>query len=347
MKILIRADANEVISSGHVMRCLAIAETLHDAGVDVQFCAADMSPADLVEGKGFAFHSHDAIWNRMGEAEGLDELSLANTLGADALMVDTYSISREYVSAVSRSLPVCYLGSKKGDLGPLAMLVNYSTVINGEFYRQTYAQYGTELLLGPRYAPLRSEFRCLHPREQREKAENILVTTGNTDPHNVMGAIIAALLACDKEVRVHAVVGAMFAHRDKLLRAYAGDERVNLIEGATSMSELMMGSDIAVSANGTTVYELSACGIPAVTFAMVDEQIESGAELGRLHAVAYCGAISNGFDECVRRISSQTARLISDCALRAKLAASAHALMDGNGALRIADALMRLPKRRR
>ena len=65
MKIGIRVDANEIVATGHVMRCLAIAEELRKIGQELLFISADDFPRPLIEQKGFEFVSLQTDWKHM------------------------------------------------------------------------------------------------------------------------------------------------------------------------------------------------------------------------------------------------------------------------------------------
>lgn len=111
-------------------------------------------------------------------------------------------------------------------------------------------------------------------------------------------------------------------------------------DNVKSMSVLMKECDLAISANGTTVYELSAMGLPTISFAMVEEQVNSAEAMSRLGVIDYCGRSYMNKDECVKLIVERVNYYINHHGDLINLAQKAHDLIDGNGCRNIVMALM-------
>ncbi len=339
--LFVRADSNPTISGGHIMRCLAIANELADRGEQVCFLVADDDPVPVLEEAGVPYIVLRSDWrDPMTDAEQVKGLLEKDS--HPVLLIDTYQVTREYVEKLKPYCRIAYLGSKKEYLGQLDLLINYSMATDHEFYRKNYDE-RTVLLLGPRYAPLRKEFRNA-VREYRDRVERILITTGNTDHDNMVSAVIEGLrpIAAGTGIRLDVVVGRMFGHKKELHEAYDNEPDIILHENVKSMSALMKDCDMAVSANGTTVYELSAMGLPTISFAMAEEQTKSAEAMSEAAAVDYCGRSFEDKDRCVARIVSRVSYYLADNNRLIELAERAHALIGGNGVFLIANALCSL-----
>lgn len=109
--------------------------------------------------------------------------------------------------------------------------------------------------------------------ESAGTVRSILLTTGNADAEGVTGVIIDSLLPTllQERIRLRVVIGPLNASKRQLHKRYSNCEQVELLENVTNMAVLMRECDIAVSACGTTLYELAACGVPTVGFSMVPE----------------------------------------------------------------------------
>lgn len=343
-KVFIRTDANPVVAGGHVMRCLAVADALAELGADVEFVLSDGNPIGIIKGRGFQSLILDSDWRDLDG--GVDTLCrLCDGVSDPVVLIDTYSVTAPYVGCLAAHAKVCYLGSKGGDLGGLSLIANYSTSIDEGLYRRTYGPRGTRLLLGAEYAPLRDCFAGVY-RERRGPIARVLVTTGSTDPHGFTPAFLRQALADNSlgGVRFAVVVGGMVPSEvaaDVKVIASA-DPRVDALWGVSDMASLMGECDAAVTASGTTVYELAAAGLPAVTFAMVEEQVESAESLSRLGATLYCGPLSGEADGIAAKCARGLAELVADGKMAAGLARRAHGLIDGFGACRIAKEIMNL-----
>lgn len=333
--IFFRADGNERIASGHIVRCLTLANQLCKKGAEVTFLCADSTPLPMIEEQGFMAFDLGGRWDDLSFEIPQMKRILSNNPGS-TLILDTYQATREYVESLLLYARIIYLGSKKEFFGEISGLINYSADIDYAWYDDAYGKSSTTLLLGPGYAPLREEFsnHCLH---ECECVRRVLLTTGASDPMGVVDAILSRVLLLYPSMAfgIDVVVGRMFHDGADLEERYGENPRVNLHRGVKSMSDLMLQSDLAISANGTTVYELAACAVPTISFAMVDEQVSSGSALGRLGIVEYCGCIQGNFDGCISAIGSAFEALVGDGERRKKLAGASHALIDGAGCRRI------------
>ena len=160
----IRADANTVIASGHVMRCITIAKELTARGEKVTFFLADKESRELFDAfagdaAGIEPVVLDSDWRDMeGEVLRLKkELELRNT---DTLLVDSYQVTKGYFEALSGVCKVAYLDDLGVEAYPVDMLINYSGYYRAlkyeEMYRGMKGRSGADvqLLLGLMYAPL-------------------------------------------------------------------------------------------------------------------------------------------------------------------------------------------------
>ncbi|MDO4436763.1 MAG: hypothetical protein Q4B77_02275 [Coriobacteriaceae bacterium] len=343
-KIYIRTDANPVISGGHVMRCLSLADALARLDADVEFVLSDEGPVDIIESRGFVARVLGTDWHEL--TEGIEFLcGLCDEQEDPVVLVDTYSITAEYVDRLSSHAKTCYLGSKGGDLGNLSLIANYSTDIDAGFYGRTYGSRGTRLLLGPGYAPLGARFSEVH-RKCNGHITKVLVTTGSTDPFGFLPAFLDAALGDDRlnGVGFDVVVGGMVAEETALTveRIASSSARVEMLCAVFDMAAVMARCDAAVSANGTTVYELAAAGLPTVTFSMVEEQAASAESLAHLGAIEYGGPMGEDPSRTAAACVERLAGLASDPDRAAALARRAHELIDGLGAEKIAKEIVQL-----
>ena len=339
--IFIRADSNPTIAGGHIMRCLAIAQALINAGEEVCFLVADNNPMKLLEDAGVQFVVLNSNWKElMSDVEQVKQLIIKTS--ASVLLIDTYQITREYVEELKPYVKVVYLGSKREFLGPLDLLINYSADIDYQFYKENYSG-NTDLLLGVQYAPLRKEFQNA-THEYNNHLKRLFLTTGNTERNDIVTDILNAILPIliVHQIEIDVVVGRMFANKKSLHNTFDLYSNVNLHEEVKSIASLMQKCDLAISANGTTVYELSSMGIPVISFAMVEEQIKSAEALNKLGVIDYCGKSYVDKSEVITNIVGKLQYYINHNDALIQLAQKARELIDGQGCKRIAAALLKL-----
>ena len=203
---------------------------------------------------------------------------------------------------------------------------------------------GGKALLGTQYALLRPEFTesTRAERVHRETATKVLVTMGGADPHNhtltVLHALDRVSELVEPEIQVTVIVGAANPHRPALehqiQRArYAAD----LVYDVSDMPRRMVEADVAISAAGTTVWELCYLAVPSLVVAVAENQI------GIARGSAAAGAVINlsaagGLD--VDSMASEISELLTNKEHRVSLSRHAAKLVDGKGAERVVDALV-------
>ena len=180
---------------------------------------------------------------------------------------------------------------------PCDILLNYNIYADEGEYRDLYRDIALpELLLGTTYAPLRREFAegkcrnvdkgyedtCTDRKRMGQKSDGcnpdkyrrgILVSTGGADFEHLMIELIREVKERNMEYIFHFVVGAANEDRDAIFAEASGKDSIVLHENVTDMAELMLSCDVAISAAGSTLYELCACRVPTITYILADNQI--------------------------------------------------------------------------
>lgn len=338
--IWIRADANSEIGTGHVMRCLCVAGELKELGAQVCFLVSDERSVPLLEAKGQEFRVLNSDYRRPeGELETLE--ALFRQQGGDFFLADGYFVTGEYFRRVRRHMPAGYLDDMvRRDL-PLDLLVNYNIFAGRELYGELPDV--SRMLLGCAYAPLRREFRGREYRVRRQAAR-VLVTTGGADQYNLAGRFVEAALAVEEtaKLKYDIVSGAYNVHLEELRRLEAGCGNVSVKSGVKDMAELMLDSDMAVTAGGSTMYEISAIGVPMICFSFVDNQREIVEGFKKEDAVFFGGNYLLQGDGMLGVAAEKLAELALCPELREGYSQRQRRVTDGRGAERIAAAIMEL-----
>jgi spore coat polysaccharide biosynthesis predicted glycosyltransferase SpsG len=224
------------------------------------------------------------------------------------------------------------------------IVVNQNLHAQGSFYRDREAH--TNLLLGPRFALLRREFRRFAKWRHRipVQGKRLLVTLGGADPENLTYSLIRAL-ATKTTVDVTVVVGGANPRKDELeTEALRAGSHIHVRADVRSMAALMARSDVAISSAGSTVWELAFMGLPAVVGAAT-----SGEELVieglKKHDLFYrTGRLAAFRAEEVARTAFE---LLGDTKRRASMSATGREIVDGQGCDRVLDAMGDLVRGRR
>lgn len=336
--IWIRADANEEIGSGHVMRCLCVAGELEGLGAEVCFLVSDERAVPLLEARGRQFRVLHSDYRRPeGELAALD--ALFEQQGGDFFLADGYFVTGEYFRRIRRHMPVGYLDDMvRRDL-PLDLLVNYNIFATKELYGELPEK--PRLLTGPMYAPLRREFRG-REYQVRRQAARVLVTTGGADQYNLAGRFVREALGAGPTagLQYEIVSGAYNGHLAELKELEAQYPNVSVKSNVRDMAELMLESDIAVTAGGSTMYELSAVGVPMICFSFVDNQQEIVEGFKKQDVVYFGGDYLRQGDDMLGEAAAHLAELAACPGLREEYSLRQRRLTDGRGAERIAASIL-------
>ena len=331
--IFVRADANEHIGAGHVMRCKSIAEALVEKGSEVVFVTADHRGDSLLGG--FPFLCLDSDWQNMNEElPKLEELIRINK--PSLILIDSYSVTAKYFSTLRKTVKTVYMDDLNAELWDVDCLINYNIVAPLYDY-SCYSGTGTQLLLEPLYAPLRNEFRVFQQHVIRDTVSDVLISAGGADPAMITEKIIGTVCPAFSNTRFHFVIGSLNPRIESIKKLSGRNVILHINE--CNMSKLMRECDIAVSAAGSTLYELCACGTPTVTYVLADNQTGAAEEFGRLGIMINAGdcrkndALPSVIAEALRGMNS---------AVRSEMSRKMQRLVDGKGAGRIADVIISL-----
>lgn len=342
--VVVRADASPEIGTGHIMRCLAVAEALQEQGHRVLFALAESTPA--IEARlAAAGLASTAIQPPAGSGADLAAtVALARAEGAGALMLDGYRFGGPYRAGLRGAGVPVLAWDDLADGTPLhADFVVNAAPQAGRLPYDRLAP-GARLLLGPAYAPFRREIReaAAAPRLPLEERRTLLLTFGGSDPLGLTAPVLEGLAAEGlSRCRLVAVVGGSNPRTADILATAARIGPLGeVVIDCPRMGALMAASGLAVSAGGGTQGELAVLTVPTLLVVSADNQAPASAESA---ALGWCETVDGRGPDPVAGIVAEAARLWRDFARRQAMARQAAALpLDGQGAARIANALMGL-----
>jgi UDP-2,4-diacetamido-2,4,6-trideoxy-beta-L-altropyranose hydrolase len=341
MRLLIRADADARTGTGHVMRCLALAQAWREGGGAVTFRTACELPALLgrLTEAGAEVEPIEGQPGSVGDADGTREA--ARRLGASWVVLDGYHFGDDFQARVREGVRLLAIDDF-GHAGRYAadLVLNQNLHARPELYRSREAH--TELLLGPRYALLRREFwaaRDLSPQRQRGPASNVLVTLGGSDPDNVTLRVVRALCrVAIPDLTATVVIGAASPHRGAVEEAASRLANVEVLCDVADMAGLMARTDVAVAAGGTTTWERARMGLPSLVVVLADNQ-QALAEASQTAGLGWDLGSGRDLDEA--KLAAALERLLRDPEAWAAMAKRGPELVDGQGARRVCRILER------
>ena len=375
---LIRADGNARIGAGHLMRCMAIGEELArlQGREAVCFVCADHQSAALAGEHGFQSRVLGTDYRNMESELPLWQRMVSEPAGGEderrpVLVIDSYHVTDWYLEALGQYGAVVLMDDMGEHCYPVDCVVNYNAQASLEAYERLYQGRGTRLLIGSRYVPLRrqvaegpDQWACgvseapdgaacgqgekvpdqwvcggvsEAPVYCRPVVRNVLITTGGGDSENIAGEILKKLYS-DKLV-FHLVIGQFHPRFQEMkhLESIYGNIFVHV--NVSDMAGLMRTCDLAVTAGGSTIYELAAVGVPFICFSYARNQEPLTEYIGRKDIAGFAGPWHRSPEKTMERIATLFDELTGSKRRRETYVRRERAMTDGLGAERLAKAL--------
>ena len=353
MNVLFRADASAVIGTGHVMRCLTLADLLREDGVDCRFACREIPPLfkKLI---GDAGHGVEILPRRSRDAaakgktaahtewlqaswqdDAADTARIVEERDINRVVVDHYALDVRWEDAIAaQGVRIAVIDDLADRRHNCDILVDHNLRNEPQNRYRDLTPEACHLLLGPRYALLRPEFQRARRAGRRfaGKARHFLVAFGGIDAANLTSLTLDAVeQIVPPGASIDIAIGAEHARRPELeTRCREGGWRLHV--QTDSMAQLMAAADIAVGAGGGMVWERAATGLPSIAIPVAEnqrEQVANAARHGLLRVVEPVGL--SGLE-----LGRHIADLAEDSVLRERMSKACLATVDGLGARRVA-----------
>ncbi|CAG1003628.1 UDP-2,4-diacetamido-2,4, 6-trideoxy-beta-L-altropyranose hydrolase [Methylophilaceae bacterium] len=355
-KIALRVDASSQIGTGHFMRCLTLANALRARGARTRFVSRHLPEhlrSKLVE-KGHEFVLLDTVQNDTR----LDELAHALWLGVsqqqdavasmqalsdqhwDWLIVDHYALDARWESELRQSTRKILIIDDIADRQH-----NCEALLDQNLYVDMQTRYAgkvpahCQLLLGPRYALLRDEFRRLRDqiKPRSGPVKRILIFFGGVDADNYTSQAIDALAQMEiSEIHVDVVIGAQHPCRERIETECVQRHFICHVQ-TKHMAKLMGAADLAIGAGGSACWERCSLGLPALLVSLADNQIDIAKALDLFGACIYVGS-SKSISPLMTR--DALVRLLNRQEQLEGLSRKAYSLVDGLGVGRVCQEMI-------
>jgi UDP-2,4-diacetamido-2,4,6-trideoxy-beta-L-altropyranose hydrolase len=336
--LLIRADANSAIGTGHVMRCLALAQAWQDAGGQVTFACTELPPflSQRLETEGCIVSTIDAA---PGTDRDLAETRLlAESIAPKWLVLDGYAFGPDYqltLRDVKWRLLFIDDDGRHENYHADAILNQNAGAAAVLYGKRTH---NSRLLLGCEYAMLRREFlRTPRRLATSETVSRILLTLGGADSQNLTSQFLTVLWPCiPADCEIYVLIGPANPHVAAMQELASTMNRMVLHVAPDNVPQIMADCDLAITAAGSSVYELGYLGVPMLLVVAAENQRPIATALDHLGAAV---RIDEFPSSRTADLPSAFERMVSDAALRAQCATKCRQLVDGQGAARVVAAL--------
>ena len=340
--IAMRVDASAQLGTGHLMRCLTLADALHERGARLRFICGPLpaTQAHLVQDRGYELASLPA---EASSTETLDAAGSASALAGerwDWIVVDRYALGAAWEGAMrrhaARILVIDDLADRDHDCD---LLLDQNYLPEGEARYRGRVPAGCRLLIGPWFALLRPEYRQYRDRlvTRPQRVVRLLVFFGGTDPQGMTEMALDAVSSPELDGLLVDVVYAGEATRRSRIEARAALRPGTTVHGPRPhLADLMAQADLSLGGGGATSWERMCLGLPSLVITLADNQRAVAAWLQAQGLARVVG------DAATVTIADIRSALIDDVRREGPNPAVAEAmrLCDGRGTGRVADAMM-------
>jgi UDP-2,4-diacetamido-2,4,6-trideoxy-beta-L-altropyranose hydrolase len=359
VRVAFRADASNQIGTGHIVRCLTLADHLAKVGAQCTFICRSIPE---VLARQIQKHSHELVrlpplpscfasrpddpahaswlgvtWEQDAEATAGALISNAAT---DWLVIDHYALDRRWQEMMrSHTGRIAVVDDLSDRVHDCDLLLDQNDMTGSEVRYRDLVPTRCRLLLGPRYALLRPEFaewRARAPR-QRKSVRRLLVFFGGSDASNCTEAAIEALDRLSFPFEADIVVGGANLARNKIADVCQARANLHFHCQIDNMAEIMTHADLAIGASGTTVWERMCLGLPSIVVAIERNQLSIARDLARFGHIRYLG---DGFRLKPAAIATAVEEMASNEALLNKMSVSGLMLVDGCGVERVVQEMI-------
>lgn len=331
MRVLLRADASPVQGTGHVMRCLTLSEALISRGHEV-ILLTNHSGVPWLE----AVVASSNIQVEFTTQHSLDAAEcLAFT--PDWVVVDSYEILAQDISALALQVALLAIidGTSRGIHPSLFLEHNLGSEDN-----DWPVDVSGHLLAGSKYTLVRDAVlhqKRLEPWNFQGKIPHVVAVMGGSDPTGAIVMVTRAIAVLQGECTASIVVSEQWS--EKVHEVVGHIEGIEVIPPTNELPVLLGKADIAISASGTSAWELCSLGIPSVLIAVVENQSESLERLIRNELVVGIDVVRGGSERLSLDIERMVRLLISEPQSRKTLSQNSLAIFDGLGKHRVVEVM--------
>ena len=313
MIAIFRTDSSLAVGTGHVMRCLTLADALSSDGFDCRFLCRDLvgNLIDLIVARGYQTYklpreilkdeassffeelTSYSEWLGVSQVHDADQcLDILASLGASWLIVDHYALDVVWEAKVRPSV------SKLMVIDDLAENFHDCDLLLDQGLGRSKTDYlgkvpfGCQLLCGSNYALLRPEFSKWREvslsRRSRGELSTLFINLGGVDNSDITCNVLDCLQNSQlpDNCKITVVMGST-APWIALVRKKAAEMRwkTTVEVGVSNMAELMANSDLAFGAAGSTSWERCCLGLPTFLLVLAENQENIAKTLEEMGAV--------------------------------------------------------------
>ena len=360
LHLVFRTDASIEIGTGHVMRCLTLADALTQQGHHCVFiCRAHSGHlGEFIHSKGYTLHllpltdlsataAQELNWNAHApwlgttwQQDADQTLALLKQQKVDWLVVDHYALDHQWERRVQAGFHRLMVMDDLADRAHLCdLLLDQTYGREPSDYKPLVPEH-CEILCGSQYALLRPEFAQWREYSLKRRADaelkQLLINLGGVDKDNVTGTVLDALQTCTlpDDCRIVIVMGTTAPWLEQVrLQAQKLPWKTQVKVSVTNMAQLMADSDLAIGAAGSTAWERCCLGLPSIMLVLAENQ-KNAAKILEINSVASLLNLKPHLNAYLNKLIKLNSHNLSSFAYKSTK------VTDGKGSQRVAALLI-------
>ena len=344
--IFIRVDSSTKVGYGHLIRCLALADTLKKS-FKINFICTNLN-GNLISQickkkfEVFRFNTKSQRINVKKDAEKTISIIKKHRNKKSLLILDSYILSQEWENRVrpyvKRLIVIDDLMDRKHSCD-LIIDQNLHTQMNSLYNKSVLKN--CVKLLGPDYAILRNQFiaQRKYARIRSLPIKNILVSFGGTDNENHTLHALTSLKKLNSDVNVNVVTGTANIGKKIIKNFCKKNFNYNYFEQVENMAKLMQIADLCIGSSGTTTWERCCVGLPAIAIVASNDQKDIASAVSKNKCIINLGKIKKSDNVNYVRLMKN----LKNSELQ-NMSRNCMKLVDGKGAARISKYIFSMMK---
>lgn len=292
--VVFRVDANEKLGTGHLMRCLTLANELKTYIPEIHFICrtSEFNIYNAVNKHGFILHSiDDNIASQEQDAQQTSEVIKSLKDKPTWLIVDHYDLSFLFEckirAIVKKIMVVDDFANRKHDCD----LLLDQNLFPVERYK-ALVPLNCMQLIGTKYALLRNEFILKRSKVNRSftKLNHIFINFGGGDDRGLIEkSVLAILMQSSNDIHCDVILGQANPNREYLMGFLAPFSNITVYTHVNNIAELMIKADLAIGSGGSTIWERCCLGLPSIVIAVSDIEEQLSTFCAKQNLICYLG----------------------------------------------------------
>ena len=338
---LFRLDAGPKIGFGHLFRCRSIAQSLITKGQSCIMIGPDKIYCENLDKKLFKKWIPMKWSNSTIDAEKI--CKIGKKFNTNKVILDDYRVDETYQLILKKNKFKWLQFESRFNNKILAdIILNASPGAKKTNYNSSILNKNVKFLLGPNYAPLRTDFKKIKRRNSKRAVKNILLTFGGGDDKGVIRFVLNNLieyLTVEKKIKIISGLSNPNNSNIKKWIKKNGFGKVELKINPENVPEIISSCDLAIINGGMTSYEVAYVGLPMIIITTAENQKKNAEAWVKKGSAVYAGSYDN---LSKKKLIDSFNNLVNSSKIRALQCISSKKITKGFGSDNVASKLIEL-----